>query len=333
MATESRHLTRQFQFRFLLGPKDVLSAKVVDSELFFVNHEPREYRITLEIDGLEYQRIVQAESFNLTRTARSPGDELSFDENRPLEIELRLDENLFPDLIQNGNSVEELANYLITSNQANSSSDLFNARNWYVLDVKQGVHLPPDLEGVGELKMGYRTTWADENNNPEDVIKIGDSRKSSEMNADQPILEIITEVLTQNNQPLYRWQSDHVVSFPYQGKNEKWQCYADAREEMSLCCFYSIFPDSVPKEKRAPVAELLMRINYTLTVGNFEMDFEDGEVRFRTSIDVEGDRLSTQLFRQLTIANVTMMDRYLPVIKNIIENGLSPVEALAAIEN
>lgn len=332
MATETQHLTRQFELSFLLGPKDVLNAKIVDSKLFRVNQEPREYRITLEIDSLEYQRIVQAESFNLTQAARSQAEDLSFDENHPLKIELRLDEKLLPDLIQNGSSVEELANYLMASNQANSNSDLFNAQHWYVLDVKQGVHLPPDLEGVGELNMGYRTAWADENNNPEDVIKIGDSRKSSSLNEERPMLEIIMEVLTQNNQPLYRWESDRVVSFPYQGKNEKWQCYADAREEMSLCCFYSIFPDAVPTEKRAPVAELLMRINYTLTVGNFEMDFEDGEVRFKTSIDVEGDRLSTALFRQLTIANVTMMDRYLPVIRNIIDNGLSPVEAIAAIE-
>ncbi|AFY80784.1 YbjN domain-containing protein [Oscillatoria acuminata] len=331
MATETQHLTRQFELSFLLDAKDVLSAKVVDSKLFLVNQEPREYRITLEIDWLEYQRIVQAEGFNLTQAARSQAEALSFDENRPLKIELRLDENLFPDLIQNGNSVEELMNYLITRNQANKSSDFFNAHHWYVLDVNQGVHLPPDLEGVGELKMGYRTAWADEKNKPEDVIKIGDSRKSSQMNADHPILEIITEVLTQNNQPLYQWESDHVVSFPYQGKNEKWRCYADAREEMSLCCFYSIFPDAVPIEKRAPVAELLMRINYTLTVGNFEMDFEDGEVRFRTSIDVEGDRLSTQLFRQLTIANVTMMDRYLPAIRNLLKNDMSPTEAIAAI--
>ncbi|MCT7996878.1 YbjN domain-containing protein [Laspinema olomoucense] len=333
MGTETQHSTQQFELSFLLGTQEVLSAKVVDSELFRVNEEPSEYRITLEINWLDYQRIVEGESFNLTRAARSQGEELSFDENHPLEIELRLDEKLFSDLIQKGSSVEELANYLIASNQANSSSGLFKAGNWYILDVKQAVDLPPDLEGMGELKMGYRTAWADENNKPEDVIKIGDSTKRSELNSDQPMLQIITEALTQNNQPLYQWESDHVVSFPYQGKNEKWRCYADAREEMSLCCFYSIFPDSVPKDKRAPVAELLTRINYILTVGNFEMDFEDGEVRFRTSIDVEGDRLSKPLFRQLTIANVTMMDRYLPAIRNILENDQSPASAIAAIED
>lgn len=47
------------------------------------------------------------------------------------------------------------------------------------------------------------------------------------------------------------------------------------------------------------VAELLMRLNYDLMTGSFQLDFEDGEICFRTSIDLEGDRLSTALVRQL----------------------------------
>jgi len=48
--------------------------------------------------------------------------------------------------------------------------------------------------------------------------------------------------------------------------------------------FISLFPALAPAKKRTACAELLTRINYDLLHGCFEMDFEDGEIRFRTSI-------------------------------------------------
>ena len=71
---------------------------------------------------------------------------------------------------------------------------------------------------------------------------------------------------------------------------------------------------------------------FGLLIGNFEMDMSDGEVRFKTSIDVEGDRLSTALLRRLVDLNLEMMDKYLPGLHAVIEEGTPPVSAIAAIE-
>lgn len=62
------------------------------------------------------------------------------------------------------------------------------------------------------------------------------------------------------------------------------------------------------------------------------MVFNDGEVRYRTSIDVEGDRLFHALIKHLVYTNVTMMDEYLPAIKAVIEAGVLPETAIRAIE-
>ncbi len=69
-----------------------------------------------------------------------------------------------------------------------------------------------------------------------------------------------------------------------------------------------------------------------MTISNFELDFNDGEIRYKTSIDVEGDRLTSALIQRLVYTNVAMMDEYLPGIKAIIETGISPEEAIRAIE-
>jgi len=44
------------------------------------------------------------------------------------------------------------------------------------------------------------------------------------------------------------------------------------------------------------VNEFLTRANYGLNIGNFEMDFQDGEIRFKTAIDVEEVILRLSIF-------------------------------------
>ena len=80
----------------------------------------------------------------------------------------------------------------------------------------------------------------------------------------------------------------------------------------------------------------MTRANYGLIIGNFEMDFSDGEVRYKTSIDVEDededDRLSVALIKNLVYANVLTMDRYLPGVMSIIYGDVSPAQAIAQME-
>jgi hypothetical protein len=127
-------------------------------------------------------------------------------------------------------------------------------------------------------------------------------------------------------------REQNVIRTSFQGDSGQWNCYAQVREALEQFVFYSVCPMNVPEDKRGAVAEFLTRANYGLTVGNFEMNYGDGEVRFKTSIDVEGDRLSTALVRQLVYSNVTMVDTYLPGIMSVIYGGVSPAEAIAERE-
>lgn len=47
-----------------------------------------------------------------------------------------------------------------------------------------------------------------------------------------------------------------------------------------------------PENKRLAVAEILTRANLGMIIGNLELAFVDREIRYKTSIDVEGDRKS-----------------------------------------
>lgn len=47
------------------------------------------------------------------------------------------------------------------------------------------------------------------------------------------------------------------------------------------------------------VAEFIARGNFGIVIGNFEIDFSDGEIPYKTSIDVKGDRPSFALIKRL----------------------------------
>ncbi len=116
------------------------------------------------------------------------------------------------------------------------------------------------------------------------------------------------------------------------GRNGEYDCYAIVNEERETFRFMSQIPIKVPENQRVLMAEFLTRANYGLTIGNFEMDFTDGEIRYKTSIDVEGDRLTSALVGNLVNVNILTIDQYFPGMMKVMYGGLSPEEAIAAIE-
>jgi hypothetical protein len=123
-----------------------------------------------------------------------------------------------------------------------------------------------------------------------------------------------------------------VLGIVFQGQHGQWTCYAQAREPQQQFVFYSVCPVNAPQSKRNAMMAFLTRANYGLVIGNFEMDLEDGEIRYKTSIDVEGTELVAPLMKPVVYANVMMMDQYLPGIMSIIYSDVSPEQAIAQVE-
>ena len=118
----------------------------------------------------------------------------------------------------------------------------------------------------------------------------------------------------------------------FKGKNGVYPCMAVAVEKHQQLLFYSVCPRSAPPPLRAAVGEYLHRANYGLHVGNFEMDFGDGEIRFKSSVDAEGLDLSDTFLANLIGLNCRMIDRYQPGIVAVMEDGLSPADAIKKVE-
>ena len=147
-----------------------------------------------------------------------------------------------------------------------------------------------------------------------------------------PIFAEMVNFFKQDDWSFYQIKGQPVLQMGFQGKNGQWTCYARARENEQQFVFYSICPVTVPKAKRRTLGEFIARANYGMVIGNFELDFAEGEVAYKTSIDVEGSTLTFPQMKRLVDTNVAMMDQYLPGIKSVIQGDASPEEAIAQIE-
>jgi hypothetical protein len=146
------------------------------------------------------------------------------------------------------------------------------------------------------------------------------------------IFEAIINFFTEDDWAYTKIQGEPTLRLAFQGQNGKWTCYAKAREQQQQFVFYSICPVKVPETKNLAIAEFIARANFGMIIGNFELDFTDGEIRYKTSIDVEGANLTFLQVKRLVYANVMMMDQYLPGIMSVIDSDVEPKDAIAQIE-
>jgi hypothetical protein len=89
---------------------------------------------------------------------------------------------------------------------------------------------------------------------------------------------------------------------------------------------------AVAEELRVDMAEFILRANYGASIGCFEMDVDDGEIRYRTGLDVTDTQVEATMLRNIVLANLLMMDTYLPGILAVVHGGVAPHVAIQKIE-
>ncbi|MFN9648996.1 MAG: YbjN domain-containing protein [Pseudanabaena sp.] len=145
--------------------------------------------------------------------------------------------------------------------------------------------------------------------------------------------EVLLNFFQENNWSFLQHETEPILRMGYQGENGEWNCVAKTKENPSQLVFYSLYPIKVPPKKRLGIAEFLTKVNYGLIAGNFEMDFQDGEVRYKTyAINGENNPLNSELIGQLIFVNVMTMDKYLPALMSVLYANVPIDQAIQQIE-
>ncbi len=95
---------------------------------------------------------------------------------------------------------------------------------------------------------------------------------------------------------------------------------------------YTIFPIKATEEKAASINEFLSRANYGLKIGNFELDFEDGEIRYKNAVAWNGSAPDQESLDRMINIGFSMVDRYAPGILAIQYGSADPKAEITRIE-
>jgi hypothetical protein len=123
------------------------------------------------------------------------------------------------------------------------------------------------------------------------------------------------------------------LRFVFQGEHALLDCWVVCYEATERLAVLARYPIPIPDGTRLAVAEFVTRANFGTLVGNFEFDMDDGELRFKTSADLEGTPLTGPFIRNLLAANLTTADRYFPGLMKVLYARMSPADAIAIIRS
>jgi len=256
-------------------------------------------KLIFKISWQDYQRVESSEFFHLKYGSYNPPVEGTFITGQEVEIEAQLLAELMPLLSED---IEKATAYL---RRPPNGSPLLLTESWQALSVSQQ---------LGDSKLGYETSL------------------NRGLTSQSPLYEAMVSYFKANDWPFERISENTLVRIIYHGNNGKWLCYASTDETKKQFIFYSIVPEKALPEHLAAVSEFINRVNYALAIGNFELDFSDGEMRFKTSLEVEGDFLRPALLHNLVYANIAQMDHYLTGIMQVALQGADPAQTVAEIE-
>ncbi len=98
--------------------------------------------------------------------------------------------------------------------------------------------------------------------------------------------------------------------------------------EQSRFVFFLEFLDRGVEEHRAAVAEFIARVNFTLTVGSFDLNYDTVEVRFKVAVDYAGDELRDVFVRTSIVNAMEAVENYADLLFEVMK-GEKPAKDAA----
>ena len=146
------------------------------------------------------------------------------------------------------------------------------------------------------------------------------------------LFETIVAYFEQDGWEFRRLAGHQAVETGAAGEHGNYRVIAVVERDHPIVRFLTFVEGKVPEARRRDVMEFLTRANYGLLLGNFELDADDGEVRFKCSADLEDGELTHAQFENLLLVGLTVMDRYFPGLQRVIQGSSDPAAAIAEAE-
>jgi hypothetical protein len=117
-------------------------------------------------------------------------------------------------------------------------------------------------------------------------------------------------------------------------EHSKVDCFVDIRPVEEILLIYVVSMMKVPELRRRQMAEYITRANYNLKLGNFELDFKDGELRYKCTLLYDSTfPQSDAIVGKNFMAAVNTMERYLAGAMAVSFGNIDPKIACSLAED
>jgi hypothetical protein len=147
---------------------------------------------------------------------------------------------------------------------------------------------------------------------------------------DDDLMGTVRSMLDANT---YRYQqtSPETLMFTIRNEHATYNLFFAVQVKKSLVQLMSNYGSNAPADRRGAVAEALSRINTVLGLGSFELDFADGDIRFRVACDVEGGLFSEKMASNMLSCTMYCMERFHDALMRVMFAGAEPADALEGL--
>jgi hypothetical protein len=105
-------------------------------------------------------------------------------------------------------------------------------------------------------------------------------------------------------------QENEVVDYKITTDNTSYRQRLVPLEDDELLVAITNFPIMVPEDKRYIFANIINKINYTLLLGYFVMDAEDGELTFRVSCPLDDGAINETIVKVVISNSIHTIEQY-----------------------
>lgn len=146
---------------------------------------------------------------------------------------------------------------------------------------------------------------------------------------DSSIFTQCLEVFRDNHWTYSRIEGAEVLRAGFRAMNGTVDLHLQAFAEIGAVSVVAESPRATTEPaRRERLAELVLRTNEQLTVGNFEMVWDTGRVLFRVTNLFEGDQLAGDIVAGLVRSVIAEMDRMAPLLVEVHETELPALGSL-----
>jgi hypothetical protein len=146
------------------------------------------------------------------------------------------------------------------------------------------------------------------------------------------LMQVVITCFNENGWKFRQHEQANVIQFGFAGKNANYEGVIVVEEDPEDILVLLRAPNKAPESRRLAVADFLARANYGMKFGAIEMNFADGDARFKMSTVLREGQLSRQMVHAMIGISLTTLDRHYPALMAVCFGNQLPSEAVKTVE-